>query len=602
MIDPSNNDTDTSMTRPGGERTDAFTLVGLGASVGGKVAPSERSTVGPSDAAQQLEQEIHRLQRQLRSAIERYEASIEELKVSNEELSTVNQELKNRVIEVSHINADLHNLLTSTDIATIFLDEDLKIKRYTPAVESLFNVILSDIGRPLAHVTHRLDYPELNEDTESVLYRLAPVEREVRSLDGRYFLARVLPYKTLEDCLEGIVLTLVDITERKLSEERFRLLVDGAADYAMFMLDSNTRITFWSTGAEHVFGWTEEEALGKSSDLVFTPEDRASDRLEREIETAMTKGSAPDRRWHLHKDGTRLWVDGLMMRLDDENGQTRGFAKIARDATAEWESAEALRLAHDELEQRVSERTASLSHALVSLEAALEERHKAEAARHQLLILLAGAEEEERRRLSRELHDQTGQHLTGLLLGLDTLRQAQPPGSESAELAERLRQEASSLSAQVHQLAWELRPPALDDMGLEATLLTFVRDWQHRHAVEADFHVVNPDGKRMPPDIESTLYRVVQEALTNVARHSQASRVSMVLEHRRDIALIIEDDGVGFDVDTALNSSKRLGLLGMRERVAMVEGTLTIESAPGKGATLIVRIPADTVSKEANFA
>ena len=704
------------------------------------------------DVTRQLEQEIDRLQGQLRSAIEQYEASIEELRASNEELqamneemrsateeletskeelqsvneelSTVNQELKNRIVEVSSVNADLQNLLVSTDIGTVFLDRELRIKRYTPAAETLFNVIPSDLGRPLAHTTHRLDYHDLIPDAEGVLRRLTPVEREVRSYDDHYYLARVRPYRTLEERIDGVVLTFVDITERKQaeealraseerlrlliesakdyaifaldadrkvtrwntgartlfgyaereivgqsgdiiftpedrgaaereaqvalaegrveserwhvrkdgsrffgsgsssvlrdingefvgfvkimrdlterkqteeaireSEERFRLLVYGAADYAMFMLDTENHITFWSTGAEHVFGWTEPQALGQPGDIIFTPEDREAGAPDRERQQALADGSAPDRRWHMRKDGTRLWVDGALMRLDDEHGALRGFAKIARDATDELLAQEALRRAHDEMEMRVAERTASLSEALTALEAALAERRQAEAARQETLALLAGSEEEERRRLSRELHDQTGQHLTGLMLGLDALRASQAPGSDAAVLAERLRQVAADLSHEVHQLAWNLRPPALDELGLEATLITYIQEWQEHHGIEADFHAHNMEGERLAPEVETTLYRIVQEALTNIARHAQAGRVSVVLERRRDAVLVVEDDGIGFDVEKTMTSSERLGLRGMRERASVAGGTLAIETVPNQGTTLIVRIP-----------
>ena len=143
-------------------------------------------------------------------------------------------------------------------------------------------------------------------------------------------------------------------------EERFRLLVEGAPDYAMFLLDPDNTITFWNAGAEKVFGWGAEEAVGRTGDLVFTPEDRAKGAVEKELIIASEVGRAPDRRWHLRKDGSRFWVDGVMRRLDNPDGTLRGFAKIARDATELHDSEEQLRHSRDEMEQRVVERTAEL--------------------------------------------------------------------------------------------------------------------------------------------------------------------------------------------------------------------------------------------------
>ena len=144
------------------------------------------------------------------------------------------------------------------------------------------------------------------------------------------------------------------------TQERFRLLVEGAKDYAMFLLDLENVITFWSTGAERVFGWTEAQAVGQSGALIFVPEDIAKGAVEKEIVIAMNEGRAPDRRWHRRKDGSRIWVDGVMTRLDDMKGGPRGFAKIARNATDIREAEEELRHARDEMEQRVIERTQDL--------------------------------------------------------------------------------------------------------------------------------------------------------------------------------------------------------------------------------------------------
>jgi two-component system CheB/CheR fusion protein len=166
-------------------------------------------------------EELQAMNEELRSATEELETSREELQSINEELTTVNQELKSKVEEVSRANSDLQNLISSTDIGTIFLDRDLLIKRYTPSAVPLFNLIPSDIGRPLSDLKARFDYPGLSADAGHVLENLSPIEREVRSAE-QWFLMRLLPYRTTEDQIAGVVLTFVDITHRKSVEEALR--------------------------------------------------------------------------------------------------------------------------------------------------------------------------------------------------------------------------------------------------------------------------------------------------------------------------------------------------------------------------------------------
>jgi signal transduction histidine kinase len=141
-------------------------------------------------------------------------------------------------------------------------------------------------------------------------------------------------------------------------------------------------------------------------------------------------------------------------------------------------------------------------------------------------------------------------------------------------------------------LAWELRPAALDDVGVEAALAEFVRQWSWASGVVADFHHTEVAGARLPPDIESNLYRIVQEAFNNISKHAKASHASLILERRADeVTLIIEDDGRGFDADVRPDGHRRMGLNGMEERAASIGGVLQLESSPGKGTTLFVRIP-----------
>ncbi len=214
--------------------------------------------------------------------------------------------------------------------------------------------------------------------------------------------------------------------------------------------------------------------------------------------------------------------------------------------------------------------------------------------RNELLRQLASAEEAERTRLSRELHDQMGQLVTALLLRLQDLRRGDGSGERALQIEE-LEKLADRIARELQQLALDLRPPTLDGLGLQPALESLLHEWSQRHGIEADMESIGFDGERLPTDIETALYRVVQEGLTNVLKHAGATRVTLLLEQSRGLLrLILEDDGTGFDVDDVRASpekANRLGLRGMRERVALLGGTLEIESSPGSGTSLFVRLP-----------
>jgi PAS domain S-box-containing protein len=243
-----------------------------------------------------------------------------------------------------------------------------------------------------------------------------------------------------------------------------------------------------------------------------------------------------------------------------------------------------LREAHDRLEGRVAERTAELAQANEAMKGEVAAHEQAEAARRELLQQLVTAQEGERHRLARELHDQMGQHLTALGLGLKVVKDVTPDTSPARERLQQLQELADLMGKEVHQLALELRPTALDDLGLHTALGNYVEAWSERSRVEVDFHSTGLDGDRLVPPLETALYRVAQEALTNVLKHAQARRVSLILRRSRDqVLLVVEDDGRGLDLEGGLKAAAagRLGLLGMQERLALVGGTLAVESTPG---------------------
>ncbi len=231
-----------------------------------------------------------------------------------------------------------------------------------------------------------------------------------------------------------------------------------------------------------------------------------------------------------------------------------------------------------------------------SLAQAERERAEREHLRANYIRRVITAQEDERKRIARELHDSTSQSLTSLLVGLRHLEEATDPEAAKTRLAE-IRKTVNSTLDEVHALAWQLRPSVLDDLGLAAALQRYIGDYQTRYALQVDF-VFRNLAERLPIEVETTLYRVIQEGLTNIARHAKAHNASILLEQRAaSVRVILEDNGVGFDADAVTYSQKSLGLQGIRERVALLNGTLVIESQPGQGTSLFIEIPL-TESKE----
>jgi signal transduction histidine kinase len=253
-----------------------------------------------------------------------------------------------------------------------------------------------------------------------------------------------------------------------------------------------------------------------------------------------------------------------------------------------------LRQAHGQLADRakqlqtlVESRTAKLAESNEQLRREMAER---EALRRKLLH----AQEEERRRIARELHDQMGQNLTALNVGLKSLLDSQSRSGLGSRV-QRLQELATQTARDLHRVALELRPAALDDLGLVKAIRALTETWSTRYGIEVDFEAGQYQPAGISSEIETILYRIIQEALNNVAKHSGATRVALVLRRTAGhVHAIVEDDGRGFDPGVASqsgNGSGHLGLLGIQERLGMVGGNFKVESAPERGATLLVRIP-----------
>ncbi|MCA1617841.1 MAG: PAS domain S-box protein, partial [Acidobacteria bacterium] len=271
------------------------------------------------------------------------------------------------------------------------------------------------------------------------------------------------------------ILIVQDIDDRRRaeralrrSEGHMRALVDSVEDFAILSMDAGGHVEAWNYGAERIFGFTADEIVGRHSSILFTPEDRARGVPEEELRRAREHGRAADERWHVRNDGSRFYASGVLSQLD--GSPDSGFVKVARDLTERERADQELRRAHDEMEQRVGARTDALQQTVETMLREVKERRAAEEHARNLVGQLVTAQEDERRRISRDLHDQLGQQLTALRLKLAALRESCGQDGQSRERVEEVQALAESIDSEVDFLAWELRPTALDDLGLTAAL------------------------------------------------------------------------------------------------------------------------------------
>lgn len=293
-------------------------------------------------------EELQAINEELRSATEELETSREELQSINEELVTVNHELKSKVDELAHANSDMQNLIDATSIATIFLDRELCITRYTPMAVRLFSLIPGDLGRPLSDLMPKLPYPELGADAQEVIDRLAPIEREVGREDGSWFLARLSPYRSAEDRIAGVVLSFIDISERKKAEKVSQWLsaVVASSMDAIISFSLEGEILSWNAGARRLFGYAAEEAVGQPLELLAGREGDAG-RLLRQL--ALGQGIEGLETVQRARNGNAIHVSLTASPIRDADGSVVGGTATARDIGEARQAAEALRRSEEGL-------------------------------------------------------------------------------------------------------------------------------------------------------------------------------------------------------------------------------------------------------------
>ncbi|MBX9585410.1 MAG: PAS domain S-box protein, partial [Gemmataceae bacterium] len=401
-----------------------------------------------------------------------------------------------------------------------------------------------------------------------------------RSAGDRHWSFSASAPGALRDGRRFLVGMAVDVTARRKAEEavrasegRLRAVAANLPGAAVFVVGHDLRYQMAEGQGLRDAGLTPADYEGKVLAEALPPDLAAAS----EANCRRALGGEPFLTEHA-VGGRHFVTRGVPLRGPD--GAVSGVLAVSYDITDRKQAEEAVRRARDELEERVRERTAELV--------------EANAARIDLLRRLDHAQEDERRRIARDLHDSLGQLIAALALGLKVAEAQVGTDGPAAGRLKRLGDLTQEIGRETHRLAVELRPTALDDAGLAAAARAYVEAWADRAGIAAEFSAVGLDGKRFPPGAATAVYRAVQEALTNVLKHAGASRVGVLLEHRDGrLTAIVEDDGHGFDPDRAIGTPRAvggLGLVGMRERAALVNGSVDIESTPGGGTTVYVRV------------
>lgn len=358
-------------------------------------------------------------------------------------------------------------------------------------------------------------------------------------------------------------------TDVRNGDEVFRLLVESVKDYAIFLLDPEGRIATWNEGAERIKGYKPDEIIGKHFSVFYPREAQESRWPDRELEIAAREGRFADEGPRIRKDGSTFWANVVITALRGPDGELRGFSKVTRDLTERRTMEERTRQLNKELRGRVAELTESQR--LVELRTMELQRLSAQ---------LLRVQDEERRRMARTLHDDLGQELTALKIELDMMRESD---RKSVDVSHAVNLAGSALQ-KVRNMSYLLHPPLLEESGLLPALHWYFEGLQSRGQLRITFDYKPLLFPRLPRDVENAVFRIIQEALTNVYRHSESpdARVEMK-QHTDSVNVRIRDFGKGIpDSRIGATQSLGVGITGMRERVKQLNGELKISKAePG---------------------
>ena len=369
-------------------------------------------------------------------------------------------------------------------------------------------------------------------------------------------------------------------------QERFRLFVDAVEDYAIYVLDPEGHVASWNRGAQRIKGYAASEIIGQHFSVFFNEQERVEGKPLQELQIAARDGQFQTEAWRIRKDGSQFWASVLLTAIKDEKGKLAGFSKITRDFTERMQTQEKLRRANTDLAVEAKERM-SAQERLANSEKSLRE----------LSLHLLKTQDEERRRIGRELHDSLGQYLAILKMNLDSL-DGDLVGSNSGaseQVARCIRLVEDSIK-EVRTISYLLYPPMLEEVGLKSAIPWYLEGFSKRSNIQTTFET-DPEFGRLGREIELALFRVLQESLTNVHRHSGSTTADIRLTRQNgSVVLQVADKGKGIpptlleQTDKDWLGSLGVGLRGMNERIRQLGGKLEISSTES-GTVVTAGVP-----------
>lgn len=511
-----------------------------------------------------LRQDLPVVEGKWQTAVAERDQARDQLAAANEELRVLNEEISDQNREIRQVNDELEGLLTGAGIPILMVDRNLAVKRISPAAEHPFNVRQSDAGCPLGDIKPRVDGGALRKLILRVLGGSPAEQQRLLDCDGDWQLLSVRPYRRGYR-LEGAVVSLINI--QSLHNNGLESVVESIP-MPTLMLDSELRIIAVSLDFLSTFGLVFPALINRPvEDVGRNPFNAPAfkDLLQR-----LAKGAESEELDIVQTgpDASERAVQVVARRIHREQGHQ--FLITIRDITAQKDA------------HRI------WAHALLDTEDALRLSH------YELRSLagqLLHAQDEERRRLSRELHDDLSQNVAALQFDVEALAIKLPPNleKERRQLAV-IRDSAEQLSNDLRRIAHGLHPSTLEVLGLPAALKTYAEDFSKRTGIVVEFTSSNVP-QMIPAEVGSSLYRIAQEALRNVARHVAAGSASIDLSGEElCLTLSIRDGGPGFDREN-VRGRGGLGLVSMEERARLIRAKFQLDTAPGKGVSITVSAP-----------